>query len=129
MSFLLTNIFSSRRRRSIHGQTFSPRAVRLSNVQLYRDLAQASGGQAIEVRKSDLSLATTVIKDSSAGAVVTLSINRNYLTCLQIVKDYILISWGQIFNRFSFKIAFSLELLFLCLSGDSFPGSNGSGAT
>lgn len=59
----------------------------------------------------------------------TLSINRNYLTCLQIVKDYILISWGQIFNRFSFKIAFSLELLFLCLSGDSFPGSNGSRAT
>lgn len=70
MSFLLTNIFSSRRRRSIHGQNFSPRAVRLTNVQLYRDLAQASGGQAIEVRKSDLSLATTVIKDSSAGAVV-----------------------------------------------------------
>lgn len=70
MSFLLTNIFSIRRRRSIDGQNFSPRAVRLSNVQLYRDLAQASGGQAIEVRKSDLSLATTVIKDSSAGAVV-----------------------------------------------------------
>uniref|UniRef100_A0AAZ1WYJ8 VWFA domain-containing protein n=2 Tax=Oreochromis aureus TaxID=47969 RepID=A0AAZ1WYJ8_OREAU len=71
VSFLLTNIFFSRRRRSIDGQDFSSRAVRLSDVQLYRDLAQASGGQAIEVRKSDLSMATTVIKDSSAGAVVT----------------------------------------------------------
>uniref|UniRef100_A0A3Q2WP71 Uncharacterized protein n=1 Tax=Haplochromis burtoni TaxID=8153 RepID=A0A3Q2WP71_HAPBU len=71
VSFLLTSFFFSRRRRSIDGQDFSLRAVRLSNVQLYRDLAQASGGQAIEVRKSDLSLATTVIKDSSAGAVVT----------------------------------------------------------
>lgn len=39
-------------------------------AQLYRDLAKASGGQAIEVTKSDLSVATTVIEDSSTSAVV-----------------------------------------------------------
>ncbi|TMS23924.1 von Willebrand factor A domain-containing protein 7 [Larimichthys crocea] len=45
---------------------------------LYRDLARASGGQAIEVTKSDLSLVTSVIEDSSASAVVTI---------LQVVKN------------------------------------------
>lgn len=37
----------------------------------YYDLAQASGGQAIQVSKSDLSLATGIIEDSSASALVS----------------------------------------------------------
>ncbi|XP_035516567.1 von Willebrand factor A domain-containing protein 7-like [Morone saxatilis] len=65
VTFMLTNVFLRRRRRS-------SRASRsLSTAQLYHDLAQASGGLAIEVTKSDLSLVTAVIKDSSASAVVT----------------------------------------------------------
>lgn len=44
--------------------------MRLSDVRLYYDLAQASGGQAVQVSKSDLPLATGIIEDSSAGAVV-----------------------------------------------------------
>ncbi|XP_044046157.1 von Willebrand factor A domain-containing protein 7-like isoform X2 [Siniperca chuatsi] len=70
VTFMLTDAFSRRRRRSDQ-QGFSSRALSQSDAQLYRDLAQASGGQAIEVTKSDLSLATTVIEDSSASAVVT----------------------------------------------------------
>ncbi|KAG7240771.1 hypothetical protein INR49_026400 [Caranx melampygus] len=69
VTFMLTDVLSSRRRRSIHGA--GSRAMSQADAQLYRDLAQASGGQAIEVTKSDLSVATTVIEDSSAGAVVT----------------------------------------------------------
>lgn len=65
---MLTDVLSSRRRRSINGA--GPRAMNQADAQLYRDLARASGGQAIEVTKSDLSVATTVIEDSSAGAVV-----------------------------------------------------------
>lgn len=42
-----------------------------SDAQLYRDLARTSGGQAIEVSKSDLSVATAVIQDSTASAVVS----------------------------------------------------------
>ncbi|XP_070847062.1 von Willebrand factor A domain-containing protein 7 [Chaetodon trifascialis] len=70
VTFMLTDVLTSRRRRrSLRG--VSPRSMSQSDAQLYRDLAQASGGQAIEVTKSDLSLATSVIEDSSASAVVT----------------------------------------------------------
>lgn len=47
------------------------RSMSRNYAQLYSDLAQASGGQAIEVSKSDLSFATRVILDSSATAVVS----------------------------------------------------------
>ncbi|CAK6953310.1 Hypothetical predicted protein [Scomber scombrus] len=68
VNFMLTDVLSSRRRRR---GSLSSRSMSQSDAQLYRDLARASGGQAIEVTKSDLSAATTVIEDSSAGAVVT----------------------------------------------------------
>lgn len=68
---MLTDVLPSRRRRrGVQGVT--PRSMSQSDAQLYRDLARASGGQAIEVTKSDLSLATSVIEDSSASAVVRL---------------------------------------------------------
>lgn len=44
--------------------------MRLSDVQLYYDLARASGGQAVQISKSELSLATGIIEDSLADAVV-----------------------------------------------------------
>ncbi|XP_040892810.1 von Willebrand factor A domain-containing protein 7 [Toxotes jaculatrix] len=70
VTFMLTDVLASRRRRrSVQG--LSPRTITQSEAQLYHDLAQASGGQAIQVSKSDLSLATSVIEDSSASAVVT----------------------------------------------------------
>lgn len=47
----------------------SPRAISQSDVQLYRDLAQASGGQTVEVMKSALPQIMTVIKDSSWALV------------------------------------------------------------
>ncbi|XP_051241569.1 von Willebrand factor A domain-containing protein 7 [Dicentrarchus labrax] len=71
VTFMLTDVLASRRRRR-SPQGGSPRSMSQSDAQLYRDLARASGGQAIEVTKSDLSLATSVIEDSSASAVVTI---------------------------------------------------------
>lgn len=44
--------------------------MRLSDVQLYYDLAQTSGGQAVQISKSELSLATGIIEDSLADGVV-----------------------------------------------------------
>ncbi|XP_034400448.1 von Willebrand factor A domain-containing protein 7 [Cyclopterus lumpus] len=70
VTFMLTDVKASRRRRR-NLEDVSSRSMSQSDAQLYRDLAQASGGQAIEVTKSDLSVATSVIKDSSASAVVT----------------------------------------------------------
>nr|XP_020476228.1 von Willebrand factor A domain-containing protein 7-like [Monopterus albus] len=67
VSFMLTDALASRRRR----KRSSANKMSQADVQLYRDLAEASGGQAIEVTKSELSQATTVIKDLSLSAVVT----------------------------------------------------------
>lgn len=66
---MLTDVLASRRHHRSTGGV-SPRSMSQSDAQLYRDLARASGGQAIEVTKSDLSLVTSVIEDSSASAVV-----------------------------------------------------------
>ncbi|TNN54197.1 von Willebrand factor A domain-containing protein 7 [Liparis tanakae] len=68
VTFMLTDVTSARRRRRSLLDV-SSRSMSQSDAQLYRDLAQASGGQAIEVTKSDLTVATSVIKDSSASAV------------------------------------------------------------
>lgn len=66
---MLTDVFSNRWCRSDpHG--FKSRALFKTDAQLYRDLAQASGGQAIEFTELDFSLATTVIQDLSANSVV-----------------------------------------------------------
>ncbi|XP_035494314.2 von Willebrand factor A domain-containing protein 7 [Scophthalmus maximus] len=70
VTFMLTDVRASRRRRS-NTRGGSSRAMGQSDAQLYRDLARTSGGQAIEVSKSDLSVATAVIQDSTASAVVT----------------------------------------------------------
>ncbi|XP_038569813.1 von Willebrand factor A domain-containing protein 7 [Micropterus salmoides] len=67
VTFILTDILASRWPWGRRG----PRTMSQSDAQLYHDLARVSGGQAIEVTKSDLSLATSVIEDSSASAVVT----------------------------------------------------------
>ncbi|KAK0148274.1 von Willebrand factor A domain-containing protein 7 [Merluccius polli] len=88
------------------------------DVQLYRELAQASGGQAIEVStKSDLPQATIVIEDSLALAVVTL---------LQIVKS------GETEEDFSFQVDDSMRSLTAYITGDTdltFTLTNPSGST
>ncbi|KAF4090722.1 hypothetical protein AMELA_G00055150 [Ameiurus melas] len=76
VTFMLTNIFSfGRRRRSakaIDGQ--QQVSTRLFNPlnPVYQDLAQASGGQAIEVTKGTLSQATDIIAVTSRSTLVTL---------------------------------------------------------
>lgn len=48
------------------------RSLKISpTMEVYYDLAQASGGQAIQVSKSNLSVATGIIEDSSASALVS----------------------------------------------------------
>lgn len=41
-----------------------------STTQLYQELAQASGGQAIQVTKADLPQATSIIEDTTSSALV-----------------------------------------------------------
>ncbi|XP_031712874.1 von Willebrand factor A domain-containing protein 7-like [Anarrhichthys ocellatus] len=74
VNFMITGIVGLRRRRQSDDgqqQQFSSRMV-TSDGQLYRDLAQASGGLAIEVSKSELPVATSIITESSSSSLVTI---------------------------------------------------------
>ncbi|KAI4879516.1 hypothetical protein NFI96_006857 [Prochilodus magdalenae] len=64
VSFFLTNALSSRRRRRS--------ALTNPGNSIYQQLAQLSGGQAIEVTKATLPLATAIIEDSITSSLVTL---------------------------------------------------------
>ncbi|KAL7877148.1 hypothetical protein SRHO_G00037910 [Serrasalmus rhombeus] len=72
---MLTNALSARRRRSNDGQRDGQQqfSSRLSNPlnEVYQDVAQASGGQAIEVTKATLPQATSIIVDTSSSSLVT----------------------------------------------------------
>ncbi|XP_057698886.1 von Willebrand factor A domain-containing protein 7-like [Corythoichthys intestinalis] len=69
VTFILTNVLASRHKQSL--QDASPRWLGQTEAQLFRDIAQASGGQTIEADKGDLGLATIVIEDSITSALVT----------------------------------------------------------
>ncbi|KAB5581392.1 hypothetical protein PHYPO_G00175120 [Pangasianodon hypophthalmus] len=76
VNFMLTNAIGSWRRRRSAGaidgqQQFSTRLFNPLN-QVYHDLAQASGGQAIEVTKVTLAQATDIIAVTSRSTLVTL---------------------------------------------------------
>ncbi|XP_072563585.1 von Willebrand factor A domain-containing protein 7-like [Paramormyrops kingsleyae] len=77
VTFMLTKVFGGRRRRSSDSnnqgqqQQFSSR-VSSSASQEYQQLAQASGGLAIQASKANLPQATSIILDSTTSALVTL---------------------------------------------------------
>ncbi|XP_065819286.1 von Willebrand factor A domain-containing protein 7-like [Labrus bergylta] len=62
---------TNRRRRRDDSQ---PKQSRISaeDTQLYRELSQASGGQTVEVTKSELAVAISIISDTLNSSVVTL---------------------------------------------------------
>ncbi|KAM9770012.1 von Willebrand factor A domain-containing protein 7 [Menidia menidia] len=64
VSFFITNAFGRRRR-----------SLRAASLDDYKDLALASGGQAIQVSKAQLPQATDIILDTSTSALVTV-LNR-----------------------------------------------------
>eukprot|EP00064_Thunnus_orientalis_P014263 superscaffoldBa00002458_g14305 len=72
VNFMITSILSRRRRQIDNDQQQKLTRMVASDVQLYRDLAQASGGQAIEVTKSELPEVTSIITESSSSSLVTL---------------------------------------------------------
>uniref|UniRef100_A0A3B3DEG2 von Willebrand factor A domain containing 11 n=3 Tax=Oryzias melastigma TaxID=30732 RepID=A0A3B3DEG2_ORYME len=80
VNFMITGILSSRRRRQANENQQQQQTQRMarSDSQLYRDLSQASGGQAIEVSKNQLLQATSIITESTSSSLVTLlQVNRN----------------------------------------------------
>ncbi|XP_055060960.2 von Willebrand factor A domain-containing protein 7-like isoform X1 [Misgurnus anguillicaudatus] len=104
VNFMLTKAFSFRKRRYVSRSQRSSTRMSRSGMQLYRDLADVSGGQAIEVTKSTLSQATTVITDSSASALVTV---------LQVVRN------PAKAEKFSFVLDSSLSSVTMYITGVS----------
>ncbi|XP_068572631.1 von Willebrand factor A domain-containing protein 7-like [Cebidichthys violaceus] len=75
VNFMITGILGFRRRRQSDDsqqQQQSRSRMLTSDAQLYRDLAQVSGGLAIEVSKSELPVATSIITESSSSSLVTI---------------------------------------------------------
>ncbi|XP_051561363.1 von Willebrand factor A domain-containing protein 7-like isoform X2 [Myxocyprinus asiaticus] len=105
VTFMLTNSISFRRRRGIsERQNTSSRAMSQPKIQLYRDLAHVSGGQAIEVTKATLPQATKVITDTSTSALVTI---------LQVVRN------PAKAENFSFVLDETLSNVTVYVTGDS----------
>ena len=75
VTFFLTGSLGLRRRRGSdqgQGQVQHSRMA-VSDSQLYRELAQSSGGQAIQVTKTELPKATSIIVESSSSSLVALT--------------------------------------------------------
>nr|XP_046186079.1 von Willebrand factor A domain-containing protein 7-like isoform X2 [Oncorhynchus gorbuscha]XP_046186089.1 von Willebrand factor A domain-containing protein 7-like isoform X2 [Oncorhynchus gorbuscha]XP_046186098.1 von Willebrand factor A domain-containing protein 7-like isoform X2 [Oncorhynchus gorbuscha] len=106
VTFFLTGSLGLRRRRGIdHGQgQVQHSRMAVSASQLYRELAQSSGGQAIQVTKTELPKATSIIVESSSSSLVTI---------LQAVR-----SPGRADN-FSFTVDESVRNLTAYVTGSS----------
>ncbi|KAF7650082.1 hypothetical protein LDENG_00131800 [Lucifuga dentata] len=76
VNFMLTDILGGRHRRQTGTQKRQTRFAAPAR-QLYRDLAQASGGLAIEVTKSQLPLVASIITESTSSPVTILYSARN----------------------------------------------------
>ena len=59
---------TNRRKRTVEDQRKN--RIAESDAELYRELAQASGGLSIEVTKAELPLATSIIAESSSASLV-----------------------------------------------------------
>ena len=119
---MLTDVLARRRRRTA-------RSLSQLEIELYRDLARTSGGQTIEVTKSDLSLATTVIEDSTATAVVRHQVIPDWRWCNTFANCVLLCFSTKLClncshsSHPSTQIPLSQPFVFLPLPGDGFPGS------
>ncbi|XP_062262987.1 von Willebrand factor A domain-containing protein 7-like [Platichthys flesus] len=76
VNFMITGSLGFRRRRESNNtndqQQQQPRAITKESSKVYADLAQASGGLAIQTTKSQLLAATTIVTESSSSAQVLL---------------------------------------------------------
>ncbi|XP_037835111.1 von Willebrand factor A domain-containing protein 7-like [Kryptolebias marmoratus] len=103
VNFLLTNVLPRRRRR-VDGDRLVNQVALSEGFQLYRDLARASGGQVIQVTKSQLFEATSVIRESISISLALL---------LQAARDP-----GKTEN-FTFVVDESVTNLIIYITGTS----------
>lgn len=69
VNFMITSGLGSRHRRQSDNDQQLSQTTR-SGAQVYKDLAQASGGQAIEITESELLKATSILTESASSSLV-----------------------------------------------------------
>ncbi|XP_010903893.2 von Willebrand factor A domain-containing protein 7 [Esox lucius] len=105
VTFMLTNGLGSLRLRNVQGRGRGQNSrMAASDSRVYMDLAQMSGGLAIQTTRTELSRATRIILDSSSSSLVTL---------MQVVR-----SSGRA-GRFSFTVDESVRNLTAYVTGRS----------
>lgn len=68
---MITNVLGLRRRRqNDDNQQQQQYRMLTSDFQLYNELAEVSGGQAIQVTKSELLRATSIVRESTSASQV-----------------------------------------------------------
>lgn len=72
---LTDSAVTNRRRKRSNTNQPQTRMIADSDAQLYRELAQASGGQAIEVTKAELQAATAVMTQSMNSSLVNVNLD------------------------------------------------------
>ncbi|XP_029957391.1 von Willebrand factor A domain-containing protein 7-like [Salarias fasciatus] len=72
VTFFITDSPTANRRKRRDGRPRRFSRLSASDTELYRSLAQASGGQAIELSKTELPTAASIITESASSSLVTL---------------------------------------------------------
>lgn len=67
---MITNVLGSRSRRQAEDNQQQHFRMARAGGQLYRDLAQTSGGQAVEVTKNQLLEAINILTESTSSSLV-----------------------------------------------------------
>ncbi|XP_030643651.1 von Willebrand factor A domain-containing protein 7-like [Chanos chanos] len=112
VNFLLTNVLSAQSR------------VSNPSNQIYQELAEASGGQAIEVSSGMLPQATSIIEDSSSAALVTLFLAvRNQSTA----EDFSFLVDSSVTNLTIYITGFSTNFTITSPSGMSQSSTESNG--
>lgn len=78
MNFIISGSTVNNRRRLRNGDRQQHSRIEEAESQLYRDLAQTSGGQAVEVQTSEVSEAISILSESSSASLVALPASHGH---------------------------------------------------
>lgn len=87
MNFIISGSTVANRRRLRNGNQQQHGRINEAELQVYRDLAQTSGGQAVEVMTSEVSEAISVLTESNSASLVVLpTTRRKFLSAFRLIK-------------------------------------------
>lgn len=86
VNFVISGSTVANRRRLRNGNQQQHSRINEAELQVYRDLAQTSGGQAVEVMTSEVSEAISVLTESNTASLVVLpTTRRRFLSAFRLI--------------------------------------------